>query len=102
VRARKWNWWQTRYRVRAPLHSKDPNDPVQTVWFAAYYLGETTVGYLFSPIVSEYADVVVREEWIKELEPEIRDRIKLLRKRILDLNAEIDTLYDELANLLTE
>jgi hypothetical protein len=39
--------------------------------------------------------VVVRKEWIKELEPEIRDRIKLLKKRILDLNGEIDTLYEE-------
>jgi hypothetical protein len=90
------------YRVRAPLQSKDPNDPVETVWFAAYYLGETTTGYLFSPIVSDYADVVVREEWIKELGPEIRDRIKFLKKRILDLNAEIDTLYEELANLFAQ
>jgi hypothetical protein len=30
------------YRVRAALQSKDPNDPIETVWFAAYYLGETT------------------------------------------------------------
>jgi len=45
--------------------------------------------------VSEFTDVVVRKEWIKELEPEIRDRIKLLKKRILDLNGEIDTLYEE-------
>jgi len=90
------------YRVRAPLHSKDPNDPVKTVWFAAYYLGETTTGYLFSPIVSEYADVVVREEWIKELAPEIRDRIKHLKTRIRDLDGEIDNLYVELANLLME
>ena len=75
---------------------------VGTVWFAAYYLGDTTTGYLFSPIVSDYADVVVREEWIKELGPEIRDRIKFLKKRILDLNAEIDTLYEELANLFAQ
>jgi len=75
---------------------------VGTVWFAAYYLGETTTGYLFSLIVPEYGDVVVREEGIKELAPETRDRIKLLKKRILDLNGEIDTLYEELANPLTE
>jgi hypothetical protein len=90
------------YRVRAPLQSKDPNDPVETVWFAAYYLGETTTGYLFSPIISEYADVVVQQESAKELEPEIKAQIKLFKMKIVELNGEIDTLYEELAKLFRE
>jgi hypothetical protein len=62
------------YRVRAPFIRTIPNDPIETPWFAAYYLGETTNGYLFSPILSEYTDVVVREESVEEIEQEIRSR----------------------------
>ncbi len=48
---------------------------------------------LFSPILSEYTDVVVREESVKEIEPEIRDEIKRLKMKIIELNSEIDALY---------
>jgi hypothetical protein len=57
---------------------------------------------LFSPILSEYADVVVQQESVKELEPEIKAQIKLFKMKIVELNGEIDTLYDELVNLFKE
>jgi uncharacterized coiled-coil DUF342 family protein len=52
--------------------------------------------------VSEYADVVVQEDSVKELEPEIKAQIKLFKMKIVELNGEIDTLYEELAKLFRE
>jgi len=87
------------YWIRGPLKRSGGTVDSDSTWVIAQYHGLTKDGHTFLPIPDDFEPMSVREEWIKEVDPERKATVEEIRSKKRLLEQEVEELFIELCNL---